>query len=139
MNVEILKQELIHDEGLVSHAYQDHLGFWTIGVGRLIDERRGGGITKEEAEYLLENDIGRVTIALRKKIKGFDLLSDTRQRALINMAFQLGVNGLMGFGRMLWAIERGDFDMAYVEALDSKWAHQTPKRAKRVSEMIKHG
>ena len=32
-----------HHEGVVPHAYQDSRGYWTIGVGRLIDESLGGG------------------------------------------------------------------------------------------------
>lgn len=42
------------DEGRVPHAYQDHLGYWTIGVGHLIDKRKGGGLTPDEVDYLLE-------------------------------------------------------------------------------------
>ena len=139
MNVDQLKEELLQDEGMVLHGYNDHLGYLTIGVGRLIDERRGGGITKEEAFYLLENDIGKVIVALRSKLPFWNKLNDTRQRALINMAFQMGVAGLMGFNKMLWAIERGNWDLAHAEGLDSAWAGQTPKRARRVMEMIKHG
>ena len=139
MNVDQLKEELLQDEGMVLHGYNDHLGYLTIGVGRLIDERRGGGITKEEAFYLLENDIGKVIVALRSKLPFWNKLNDTRQRALINMAFQMGVAGLMGFKQMLWAIERGNWDLAHAEGLDSAWAGQTPKRARRVMEMIKHG
>ena len=45
------------EEGVVKHAYQDHLGYWTIGVGRLIDKRKGGGLSDEEIDYLLGNDI----------------------------------------------------------------------------------
>lgn len=139
MNKERLKSELIHDEGLVLHEYKDHLGYSTIGVGRLIDERKGGGITKEEAMYLLDNDIKRKMAEVKKRIKFWNKLDDTRQRALMNMAFQLGVNGLMRFQKMLWAMEREQWDLAHAEALDSAWAGQTPRRAKRVAEMIRYG
>ena len=44
---------LRRDEGRVRHAYQDHLGYWTIGVGRLIDQRKGGGLSEDEIDYLL--------------------------------------------------------------------------------------
>lgn len=139
MNVQKLINELEDDEDTVLHAYKDSLGFLTIGTGRLIDKRRGGGITKEESRYLLKNDIDRIHIALRARLPWFDDLSDTRKRALMNMAFQLGVNGLMRFRKMLAAIKAGDFEKAYDEALNSKWYKQTPNRALRVSIMIKEG
>jgi hypothetical protein len=65
-----LTAQLRRDEGEVLHAYSDHLGFTTIGVGRLIDKRRGGGITKEESKYLLENDIDRKLRDLRTRCLG---------------------------------------------------------------------
>jgi lysozyme len=139
MNIKQLKEELIFDEGIVLHEYKDHLGYSTIGIGRLIDERKGGGITEEEAMYLLENDIGRKQAQLRENLPFWNKLSDNRQRALMNMAFQLGVNGLLKFRQMLWAIENGKWDLAHAEALDSSWANQTPVRARRVAEMIKYG
>ena len=54
-----LKSQLLREEGAESCAYQDSLGFWTIGVGRLIDSRKGGGLSNEEIDFLLENDIKR--------------------------------------------------------------------------------
>ena len=54
-----LIRELERDEGRVLHAYQDSRGFWTIGIGRLIDKRKGGGISNEEADLLKRNDIAR--------------------------------------------------------------------------------
>ena len=58
MNDHLLAQIKRH-EGLVKHAYQDHLGYWTIGYGRLIDEKLGGGLSEDEASFLLRNDIAR--------------------------------------------------------------------------------
>lgn len=139
MNVQALKLELLRDEGFIPDAYQDHLGYWTIGIGRLIDGRKGGGITREEAEYLLENDIGRTLLQLRSKIKFFNDLSDARQRALVNMAFNLGVAGLLKFRRMLAALEAGHYKRASEEALNSRWARQVGARAQRIANMIENG
>ena len=137
MNREALKQQLIRHEGIVPHAYQDHLGFWTIGVGRLIDKERGGGLSPDEIEYLLNNDIERVHYQLTKRIGFWERLTPNQQQALCNMAFQLGVGGLLGFRKMLAALERGDKSTAEAEALDSKWARQTPNRAREVAAMLK--
>lgn len=125
------------DEGLVLHAYQDHLGYWTIGYGRLIDKRKGGGITKDEAAYLFSNDINTVLEELRWKLVWFDHLTDPRKAVLLNMAYQLGVPGLLGFKRTLAMIQTGDYESAAANMLKSKWASQTPARAKRMAEQMR--
>ena len=137
--IENLIEQLKRHEGLVLHAYTDHLGFWTIGYGRLIDQRRGGGLSEEEAELLLRNDVARVTKEVERRLPWVRGLSDTRCQALCNMAFQMGVSGLLGFRNMLTAMEQGQFDRAAAEALDSRWAKQTPSRAAEVAKMIRSG
>ena len=67
----------------------------------------------------------------------FLTLSKQRQDALIEMGFQMGVEGLLRFERMWQAIEAGDFETAYSEALDSRWAKQTPKRAIAVAKLLR--
>lgn len=139
MNLQKLIEELKRDEGCVLHAYQDSLGYTTIGIGRMIDERRGGGISQDEAEYLLANDIERVTRALQERVDCFNDLDDVRQRSLVNMAFQLGIGGLLKFKKMLAAMDDEQWSTAANEALDSRWAQQTPERAKRIAYMIETG
>jgi lysozyme len=136
---EALRQDLIRDEGLKLSAYQDHLGFWTIGVGRLIDARKGGGITKPEAMVLLDNDI-RVCMEDLAMWPWFQQLNGVRQRALLNMRFQLGSGGFRGFRQMRAALEAGDPALAAVRARHSKWAREdTPERAARVTAMLETG
>lgn len=132
-----LRNDLIRDEGFVPHAYQDSEGYWTIGVGRLIDKRRGGGITREEAEYLLDNDIDRTTGDLHRNIPWWTTLPDPAKRALVNMCFNLGWPRLSGFRRMLAALKRGDYLIAADEALDSKWARQVGVRADRIADLYR--
>ncbi len=132
-----LRRQLIRHEGVVPYAYQDHLGFWTIGVGRLIDKRRGGGLSDNEIEYLLDNDIWKVMGQLQDRLPYWKSLSGKQKQALCNMAFQLGVNGLMNFKKMLNALDRRDFEEAEREALNSRWAEQTPNRAREVAAMLR--
>ncbi len=134
-----LKQQLIRDEGSVSHAYEDSLGFTTIGVGRLIDARRGGGLSDSEIDYLLSNDIEEKTAQVLAALPWASKLSETRRAVLINMAFQLGVGGLLKFKRALGSIEDGQYSEAAMEMLDSLWAQQTPERAKRLSKQMTTG
>jgi lysozyme len=131
-----LIEQLRRDEGEVLHAYDDHLGFATIGVGRLIDKRKGGGISAQESAYLLSNDVARVDAELRSRLPWFGQLDEVRQAALLNMGFQLGIAGLMEFTRSLACIRDGRFAEAETHLLQSKWATQTPARAKRVAHQI---
>jgi lysozyme len=134
-----LKALLIEEEGKVRHAYADHLGFLTIGIGRLIDERKGGGLSDDEIDYLLTNDI-RKAEAFARTYPWFDGLSWERQAVIVMMIFQLGATGLNAFVKMRQALERGDFDTAAAEALDSKWAREdTPARARRMANILKTG
>lgn len=134
-----IRRDIQRDEGCVLHAYEDSRGFVTIGYGRLIDPRRGGGITLREAEMLLDHDIEKAMLGLDSKLPWWRELSEMRQRALVNMAFQLGINGLLGFKKMLAALEVGRYADAASEALDSRWSKQTGRRARRVAEMLRYG
>jgi len=134
--IDLIKADLVADEGFVSHAYRDSLGYLTIGIGRLVDEEKGGGITYEEAVFLLENDIFRCVRELKKNLPWFDEAPEPVRRALVNMAFQMGVNGLLSFKNTLALIEEGKYKEAAQNALKSKWATQTPARAKRVTALI---
>ncbi len=134
-----LEQLLIKEEGFLPHAYQDHLGYWTIGYGKLIDERKGGGITKEEALYLLRNEIKTKTTELEHAIPWLSGLDATRRTVLIAMAFQMGVQGVLGFKNTLAAIQAGDFEKAARGIRGSKWAQQTPGRAERMARAIETG
>mgnify|MGYP002629922797 CR=1 FL=1 len=134
-----LIDQLRRDEGEVLHAYSDHLGYLTIGVGRLIDKRKGGGITQAEAAYLLQNDIDRVSSEIFRRIPWAETLDQARLGVLIAMAFQMGVDGLLKFKTTLKRIQERDYAGASQSMLDSLWAQQTPARAKRLSQQILTG
>lgn len=132
-------KQIKSDEGCVLHVYDDSLGYATIGYGRLVDKRKKGGISLDEAEYLLENDIDKKLIDLRNRLPWFDSLDDARKGVLLNMCFQLGISGLMNFKNTLAFIESGDYENAAANMLKSKWAQQTPNRAKRMAEQMRTG
>ena len=138
-----MKENLIRslrgEEGEVLTEYKDHLGYSTIGVGRLIDKRKGGGITKEESAYLLNNDIDKIIEQLDKRISWWKTLDEARCGVLVNMAFQMGVDGLLGFKNTLAMIQSGRYSDAAKGMLSSLWAKQTPARAKRMSEQMRTG
>jgi lysozyme len=135
-----LSRQLKGDEGVKPCAYQDHLGFWTIGVGRLVDGRKkGAGLRPDEITYLLNNDIDDRINALTKALPWFQDLDDARKGVLLNMAFQMGTEGLLGFERTLALIRDGKYENAAAAMLQSKWAQQTPARAKRMADQMRSG
>lgn len=138
MKTELTKQ-LRRDEKEVLTAYKDHLGYLTIGVGRLIDERKGGGITTEESAYLLSNDIDKREAELLRRAPWMARLDPVRFGALLNMAFQMGVDGLLGFVNTLAMVRAGNYEAAAKGMLASKWASQTPERALRISKQMETG
>ena len=136
MNIGTLKLELMRDEGVRLKPYEDTVGKLTIGIGRNLDDV---GITTEEAEYLLLSDIKRTAEALNNALPWWVSLDETRQRVMLNMAFNMGIRSLLGFKNTLAAIQAGRYDEAATGMLSSRWATQVGDRAVRLSEMMKNG
>lgn len=139
MKQELTKQ-LKGDEDVRKHVYKDNLGFYTIGVGRLVDDRKpGSGLRPIEMDFMLQNDIDERIEALTRRLPWFQNLDDARKGVLLNMAFQMGVDGLLGFKNTLRMVEDGDYMGAARNMLQSKWATQTPQRATRMAEQMRTG
>jgi len=134
-----IREDLIRDEGWVPTVYDDHLGFKTIGFGFLVDHRRGGGMPLKVGEYWLDCLIAENWNELCRDYPWFIDAPAPVQRAIQNMRYQLGRGGLANFRRMISALALGNYREAAREALDSRWARQTPARAKRVAELIRRG
>jgi lysozyme len=133
-----LIQMLKRHEGVKSHVYKDHLGLETIGVGRCIAEG-SLGLSDDEVEYLLANDIARCREELTDSYFWFPALNDARQAACINLIFNLGATRLRGFVKSLDAMANEKFDLAADEFMNSKWATQVGNRAIEVTDMIRSG
>lgn len=134
-----ITQQLRREEGVKASAYQDHLGYWTIGVGRLIDARKGGGLTEDEIDYLLANDVRRKTEEVRAALPWYDSLNDARKAVLVGMAFQMGTAGLLGFKQTLAAVRDERYAHAAGLMMQSSWAKQTPGRANRMARQMETG
>lgn len=111
-------------------------GHATIGIGRALDTH---GISQAEAQYLYQNDKEAVYSALQHSLDWFGSLDDTRQAVLASMAFQLGIAGLLAFKTTLSLIHAGDYAGAAAAMLQSKWATQTPSRAKMLANTMQYG
>lgn len=139
MTNEEFEEMLLRHEGLRLQPYKDSEGYLTIGVGRLIDPEKDGGITHDEAIYLMRNDIDRKAAELGERFPIVHDMDSTRYYILVNMAFNLGISGLAGFKKMWRAIHERDYQKAAEEMLDSKWATQVGKRAQELALLMKFG
>lgn len=135
---DILRKQLIRDEGSRSYAYQDSRGYWTIGIGHLID-RRGGSLKDKFITAIFEDDLDEKAEQLDKALPFWRSLDEPRQRVVINMAFNLGVDGLLTFHNFCAALERKEFETAAAEILDSEAAKQLPARYLRLSDQMRTG
>lgn len=126
----------MRDEGLRLTVYADSLGHPTIGYGRALDKK---GVSKLEAEMMLDNDIQDVWLDIASHLPWVADLDEPRQEVFANMAFNLGIRGLMGFRRMLAAAEQHDWVTAAAHGRDSKWAQQVGPRAHRLMRQLVSG
>lgn len=131
-----LAAQLTLHEGLRLKPYRDTVGKLTIGVGRNLTDK---GISRQEAEILLDDDMDEVIIGLAKRLPWFSTLDPIRSRVLIDMAFNLGVDGLLEFKNTLWYVQHGHYGAAAIAMLQSKWARQVGRRADTLSKMMATG
>ena len=130
----MIKELLKKHEGLRTKPYRDSMGIMTIGYGRNLESR---GITESEAEMMLDNDIKWFTRQLQWELPWFDSKPEIVKTVLVNMAFNLGVGGLLGFKNTLRMIEEGKYNDASESMLKSMWAKQVGNRAVELSNLLK--
>jgi lysozyme len=129
-----LEAEIANDEGFRENVYRCTAGKLTIGYGYNLT----AGMPQDEALILMRYRLSKIDYELQRRFKWYNDATDEQKRALINMAYQMGVPGLSRFSKMLSACAADDWDLAAEMALDSKWAHtDSPARAKRVAEMLR--
>lgn len=138
MNIVALREQLKQHEGVRLKPYKCTAGRTTIGCGRNLDDK---GLTMEEVNYLLENDI-KECINDAEAVIGSQVwegLSEARKRVLVDMRFNLGAGGIRTFKNTLQAIREGRYDDASRGMLNSKWAGQVGRRAKTLARMMLEG
>ena len=133
-----LKKQLIVDEDLRLHAYPDSKGNITVGVGRNLS-RGGPGLTVEEADYLLDNDLGRVELELDDALPWWRQMNGERQGVLMNMCFNLGIGTLLTFHNTLDAMKNGNYEGAAEGMEASQWYKQVGARASRLVTRMRKG
>lgn len=138
----LIKQLKRHEGNVMNNGkhepYEDHLGYLTIGYGRLIDPEIKGGISESEAELLLMNDLVAFMDAA-KSYSWYDSLDDVRKAVIVNMLFNLGQPRFNKFVAMHEALKAQNYATAAAEMLDSRWAKQVKGRAKELAEQMRTG
>lgn len=125
-------EQLRRDEGWRSHPYQDSRGILTIGYGTNL----AAGITQAEGELLLESRANASKAELLKALPWASSLSDARFGALWNMAYNLGVPGLLTFHQFLGLMQQGKFSEAAEDLIHTAWYTQVGSRAHRLKIQI---
>jgi lysozyme len=158
-----LEDQLILHEGLRLDVYKCPAGYWTVGVGRnlegkpltdeeqehilsargldpyqVIDVLKTRSITRDEALFLLQNDINDAVKDL-KNFGWYEGLDPVRKKVVIDMRYNLGPTRFRQFRRMIAALSVGDYKIASWEMQDSQWYHQVGNRSKRLIRMMATG
>lgn len=131
-----LRQRLQTEEAIRLKPYKDTKGLLSIGVGRCLDTK---GITLQEALMLLENDLDEHWDQLIQALPWVDNLDQPRQRVLLDMCFNLGINGLLQFHNTLAMVQSGRYEDASANMLESAWARQVGQRAVHLAEIMRTG
>ncbi|MEI6745736.1 MAG: glycoside hydrolase family protein [Methylococcaceae bacterium] len=147
MSLEILKRH----EGFRATCYKCTAGKLTIGYGynleanplklraSEVEDMIENGITRHFAEILLTMMVCEITKTLQVKIEGFEKLDEARRWVLINMCYNMGLNGLLGFKNTLEFIRKGNYESAAYNMMKSKWAAQVKGRASELAKIMRDG
>ena len=126
---------LKHDEGEELLPYKCPAGHLTIGIGHLL----ANGISREVSKIIFYEDFIKAQMDCYAKIPCYAGLNEARRYVLANMCFNMGIARLLGFKKMLSALEKEDYTTAATEMLDSKWAKQVHSRATRLQKIMIKG
>jgi len=127
--------QLERDEGFRPRPYKDHLGHWSVGYGWSLET--GPPLSEETARIILNEHVGMIVADLHSRLPWTKQLSQPRFGVLVNMAFNLGIHGLMSFRRMMAALKTEDYDRVAEEMISSRWARQVGSRANRLAEQMR--
>ena len=131
--IAILKEH----EGRRLKPYTDTVGKLTIGYGRNLTDI---GISDEEARILFAHDVENAENACLYHFPWFRHLDEVRKDIIVNLVFNMGINGVKEFKRMIAAIDRQDWAQAAWELSNSHWKQQVGKeRHDCLTEALEHG
>ena len=143
IDIEMLRKQLIIDEGQVNEIYNDHLGYATFGIGHLILEGDkeygmaiGTPVSEDRVIACFEKDVESVIEDCKKLHNGWDGYPQEVKQIVANMMFNMGLTRLSKFNRHNAALQSGDWKEAAVEGRDSRWYKQVTNRAERLMSRL---
>ena len=129
-----LREAVKLSEGYRARVYKDTLGIDTIGYGFAIKDLE---LDKDICDMILDKKLNKLIKDVDNKFSFMDDIAVEAQDVVYEMCYQLGINGFSKFKKTIAYLRDEDYKMAAIEMLDSRWAKQTPNRAKRLSNIIK--
>ena len=130
-----LLKKIKEHEGFKSRVYKCTEGYDTIGYGFAVKDLE---LDEDIAEEILLIKLEKLIQRVRAKFKWLDTVPHEVQGVLVNMSYQMGVNGVSKFKKALHAMQMFQWKIAADELMDSRWARQTPNRAKELSNIIRN-
>lgn len=137
--------QLKRHEGFRPRVYLCTAGHRTIGYGHNLDScpvagiQDGDVISRSLADEILWQDLAPLERRLSRCIPHWNDITAARRAVLVNMAFNMGVDGLLKFRRMLGAVENSDWQRAADEMLESEWVKQVKGRAFELARQMQTG
>ena len=140
-------KQLLSDEGYKTNVYEDTEGYLTVGIGHKLTEeekeiyKKGDYVPSDIIKKWTTNDINKFSNIAEEGMTEMNLVNSdiyqNHKEMWVSFFYQLGKDGGLKFENMFDAIRKGDGQAAHDEALNSLWAKQTPKRAKRFAKFLK--
>jgi lysozyme len=132
------------EEGYRERVYYCSEHYPTIGIGTKLGSKNAPlehytfTVSEKVAKAMLDDEVSSI-VKLLVGYRWYTQLDENRQTIIKSMAYQMGVSGLLKFRNMIAALEAQDWQRAHDQALDSRWARQTPKRANRHADVLLTG
>ena len=128
-----LIENIKESEGFVAHVYNDSLGIPTIGYGFAIKDLI---LDEDLAEEILIRKVRDLVARVDRKFDWFVTADNNVKEVVVEMCYQMGLSGFSKFKKTIYYLEKENYIEASKEMLDSKWAKQTPNRAKKLSNIV---
>ena len=129
-----LIEDIKFEEGYRQFPYRCTAGKLSVGYGFNLDDV---GFTKDECDLILNYRIRKIQGQVKSTLYDLDAPEEVWE-ILYHLAYQLGLNGLLKFKKMIKALYDMDYETAADEGLDSLWYKQTPNRANRLMKQLRN-
>ena len=130
-----LIEQIKESEGFRPTVYKCTEGYDTIGYGFAIKDLVLG---EDICDMILEREVAELKLRIQQKFPFYEDMPEAVRDVIVEMCYQMGVSGFSKFRKTIDHFMRKDYKSASEEMLDSRWAKQTPNRAKKLSDYVKY-